>query len=63
MASPNTPADRIGRAFADPGPITAALQQAFRDAIRKHKQAGVPMVFWEDGKVIEVAPEDLPDPN
>ena len=53
----------IDQIILTPGPIEAALHEAFRDAVRKHRQAGVPMVFWRDGKVVHVPADQLPDPD
>jgi hypothetical protein len=40
--------------------ITAAIRRAVRDAIEEHYRAGVPIVIWRDGKVVEVPPEEIP---
>lgn len=39
--------------------VTEALRKGAREAMKKHIAAGVPMVSWEDGKVIEISPEKL----
>jgi predicted ABC-type ATPase len=39
--------------------ITAALHEAARDARRKHKAFGVPLVIWRDGRVVEIPPEEI----
>jgi len=39
--------------------ITAALHEAARNARRRHKAFGVPLVIWRDGKVVEVPPEEI----
>lgn len=39
--------------------MSQALDRATRDAIRRHKQAGVPMSIWRDGKVVLVPAEEL----
>ncbi len=39
--------------------ITAALREAGRDAWRRHKALGHPIVIMRDGKVIEVPPEGI----
>jgi hypothetical protein len=41
--------------------IDRALERAQREAIRRHRRAGVPLVIWKDGRVVHVAPEELPD--
>lgn len=46
----------------DGAAIDRAIIAAHRRVIRRHRQLGIPLVIWRDGKVIEVAPEsvDLP---
>ena len=39
--------------------ITLALVEAGRDARRRHKALGHPIVIWRDGKVVEVPPEEI----
>jgi hypothetical protein len=41
--------------------IERALVRAVRDALRRHKQAGNPIGAWRDGRVVLIAPEDIPD--
>ena len=43
--------------------VEVALHNAYRKAVIQHKQGGVPMVFWENGKVIHVQPDDLEVPE
>lgn len=52
---------RIAEAFSDPQRMDAAIRAATRRAIREHKQAGVPMVSWRDGRMVIIPPEELPD--
>lgn len=42
-------------------PIDEALAQAARAALRRHKQAGLPVAVWRDGHVAWV-PADTLDP-
>jgi hypothetical protein len=51
--------DRISRAFADGRPIDRAVQRAARAAILQHQRAGVPVVIWRDGKVVQVSADTL----
>jgi hypothetical protein len=51
----------IGQIFRDGTAIEEALERAYRRAVRQHRQNGVPMVFWENGKIIEVPADQLPD--
>jgi hypothetical protein len=39
--------------------IIRALQEGAREAMKLHVAFGVPMVIWEDGKIVEVSPEKL----
>ena len=39
--------------------ITVALREAGRDARRRHKALGHPIVIWRDGKVVVVPPEEI----
>jgi hypothetical protein len=55
--------NKIDELFADGTAIDKALQQAFQEAVLRHRQAGVPMVFWKDGKITLVPPEDVPLPE
>ena len=35
-----------------------ALREAVWDVIQDHKRTGLPLVFWRDGKVVHVPPEE-----
>ncbi|MDX1947185.1 MAG: hypothetical protein SFU86_17425 [Pirellulaceae bacterium] len=39
--------------------IDEAVERAARDARLRHKQMGVPLVVWQDGKVVEIPPEEI----
>lgn len=39
--------------------IDKAIKEAVRDALIRHKRAGVPIVIWKDGKVVRVPPEEI----
>lgn len=41
--------------------ILRALRRAVREALRQHKLAGNPVAVWENGRVVWVQPEDIPD--
>ncbi len=54
------PSDRdIGAILADDKKISAALRQAVKEALIRHKQAGRPVVEWRDGKTVWIGPEEL----
>jgi len=42
------------------GLIEAALVRAVRNALLHHKRAGNPVADWRDGRVVWVAPENIP---
>ena len=48
--------------FTNRAAIDCALDHAIRDALLLHKQAGNPIATWQGGKVVLVAPEDIPIP-
>jgi len=37
-----------------------ALGTAVRNALREHKRLGQSVAVWQDGKVVTLAPEDIP---
>lgn len=39
--------------------LLSALHEAARDARKKHKAFGVPLVVWRDGKVVEIPPGEI----
>jgi len=51
----------IGQIFREGTAIEEALERAYRRAVKQHRQNGVAMVFWENGKIIEVPADQLPD--
>lgn len=61
MASRREPRPDLTEILKDGRDIDAALERAGRDAIRRHKRGGVPLVIWKDGRVVHVPPEELPD--
>jgi len=48
----------IDAAFEEGTPIDEALNEAVMEAIERHRQAGVPIVVWQDGKTVEIMPPD-----
>jgi hypothetical protein len=45
--------------FDEGSRIDEAIEQGFRDAVRRHRQGGVPMVFWEKGRCVWVSPDEI----
>jgi hypothetical protein len=42
--------------------VDAALRRAARDALRRHKLAGVPIAVWRDGRTVEIPPARIKIP-
>jgi hypothetical protein len=55
--------DLIAHAFADGTPIDQALEEAVREALKLHKQAGNPIVVWQNGEMHWINPEDIQLPD
>lgn len=51
--------DKIEEALADRERVTEALAAGVREALKKHKQAGNPVVIWRDGKMVWLKPEEI----
>ena len=51
----------IGKIFREGTAIEEALERAYRRTVKEHKQRGFSMVFWENGKIVEVPADQLPD--
>ena len=39
--------------------IEEAVERAAREARLLHKKMGIPLVVWQDGKVVEIPPEEI----
>ncbi|TPW05454.1 MAG: hypothetical protein FD129_2765 [bacterium] len=53
------PATDIGAVLEDRDAIDRALRRAVREAVRRHKLLGKPVVAWSDGEVVWVPPEEI----
>src|SRR5574341_526431 len=42
--------------------IDLAFERAGYDVVRRHRQLGVPLVIWQDGRVVEVPPKPFGSP-
>lgn len=44
-------------------PLAVQAEKAFREAvanaITEHKRAGVPITIWQDGKVVQIPPDQI----
>ncbi|HMN42389.1 MAG TPA: hypothetical protein PKE29_16220 [Phycisphaerales bacterium] len=47
----------IDRRMQDEPALLAAMRDARTDALRRHASAGIPVVAWRDGKVVELPPD------
>jgi len=50
----------ITEMFIEGTKIDEALARAVQLALWRHKQMGVPIVVWRDGKIVEIPPEEIP---
>lgn len=51
--------DKIEEVLSDREKLTAALATGVREALKKHKMAGNPVVVWRDGKTVWLKPEEI----
>jgi len=40
--------------------IDRGVKKGVAEALRRHKERGESIYIWEDGKVVEVPPEEIP---
>lgn len=57
------PAKTFDERIQDEALLNAAFRRAFRKAVLEHRRAGVPMVFWENGKIVHVPADEVPLPE
>lgn len=43
--------------------IDRAIERAGYAVVRRHRQLGVPLVVWHDGRVVEMPPENVRIPE
>ena len=58
--SQNGNTETLEALFSDDTRIDALAKEAVRDALREHKRKGQSVVVWQDGKIVTLAPEDIP---
>ena len=61
MAAPKKP--NIDELFRRMTEIDAAVREAARQAVLRHKVAGNPIADWQDGRVVLVQPNDIVVPD
>jgi hypothetical protein len=62
MMGRNSRKGSIRELLEDHALIEQALSDAVEEALLQHKRAGNPVCEWRDGKVVWIAPEDIPVP-
>lgn len=51
--------DAVERAFREPWRVERALDRGVLRAAETHRRMGVPMVGWENGRVVQYDPADV----
>ena len=49
----------IGRLFRERKPIDEALNAAARDAVKRHRQQGQPLVVCRNGQTVLISPDEV----
>ncbi|MCD7908132.1 MAG: hypothetical protein LUH04_10720 [Clostridium sp.] len=49
----------IGELFRDGDLVRNAIKRGGMEAMKRHIQAGAPMVSWKDGKIVHIPPDEL----
>ena len=49
---PNEPARDAGEIAVSDATVGDAIDRAFREALERHRQAGVEVVLWENGQIV-----------
>ena len=39
--------------------VETAMQEVYEEVVRHHKRLGLPLVTWQDGKVVLVAADEI----
>ncbi|NUM54489.1 MAG: type II toxin-antitoxin system HicB family antitoxin [Candidatus Hydrogenedentes bacterium] len=64
MGDAESPSERrLPPALPTDEQIADALRRAHRTMLIEHKRAGVPVVVWEDGKIVHIPPEEIVIPE
>ena len=46
--------------LSDGDEVDLAVQRAIREALIEHKKLGHSIIVWQDGKVVELPPDQIP---
>lgn len=47
--------------LAEADKVEAAIRQAVQEALQQHKRLGNPVASWENGQVVWIPPEQIPE--
>ena len=53
-------AETLESLFNNDARLDYLAREAVRDVLREHKRLGQSVVVWQDGKIVTLAPEDIP---
>lgn len=53
----------IAAILRDGTAIDQAIERAGYAVVRRHRQLALPLVLWQDGRVVEVPPDSVPIPD
>jgi hypothetical protein len=53
---------RVGQTFAEGTFVDRAVKVAAMDALKRHRKARVPVIYYQDGKVVAVPTSTLARP-
>lgn len=45
---------------SDGDEVERLMQRGVQEALREHKAQGVPIVVWQDGKIVWLSPDEIP---
>ncbi len=57
------PAKDISAIMRDGKEVDRAMDRAFRRVVERHRQLGLPLVMWRDGRVVRVPAESIRFPE
>jgi len=59
MTRTEQPAKDIGSIMRDGQEVDRAMDRAFRHVVERHRQLGIPLVIWREGRVVRVPAESI----
>ncbi len=59
MTAPSRP--NIDKLLEDSDAMVRAMREGVAEEIRRKKKLGFPIVVWQDGEVVEIPAEELPE--